>query len=139
MECDCISNYDRMAYEMIIFIYALLGLNIIKAFHDKHVIVEDKTDRRAWHVYYWFHYVVMCIGFALLVNPHFVYWFPMAGYAITIRIILFNTILNILRGKPLFYLGSEGVDGLFKERRALYYIPAAIGFAVSLYMLLQYG
>lgn len=125
---------------MIIFMGVLLVLNIIKASHDTHIdAVEDYNDRRAWHKKYLAHYIVMVAGFIALVNPHFVYWFPMLGYAATIRIVIFNTILNKLRKKPFFYLGGEGVDGKFKGKEAIYYVTAFIGFAASIYMLLQYG
>ena len=119
-----------------IFIVILWCLNVVKAFHDKHIdSVKDKHDRRMWHSLYLVHHVIMIIGFLAIINPHFFIWIIAFPFAASLRVIFFNTILNLLRDKPLLYLGSEGIDGTFKGKEGLYYALALTVLATTTFIL----
>lgn len=92
----------------------LIALYIIEALHDNYVIRAGETDHSfnpKWHkVDAIFHFMVWLL-ISLLMND-FVY--ILLGGAI--RVVFFQNMLNVFRGKKFFYLGNGGFDGYMKRK-----------------------
>lgn len=139
-------GFNLKKMKITIYLLVLVLLPIIKAFHDKRLITAKVSTkaRREWHKIFWVYYVVIHLGFAGILFLADKNWFggiALLFGAMTARVVLFNPLLNKLRGLDFFYLGKEGVDGLVSSRgmNKIYYLLALFIFIVSIGMMFRLG
>jgi hypothetical protein len=92
----------------------LILLNIIDAYYNLYIInganPSDFINNRKWHKWGG----IFALGFAVYigyyVNPFY------GGLYLAYRATVFPMALNLLRGKPLFYLSVNGFEGWFTKR-----------------------
>jgi hypothetical protein len=93
----------------------LILLTIIDANYNLYIInganPSDFINNRKWHKWGG----ILALGFALcigyLTNNYF-----LSGLYLAYRATVFPMALNLLRGKPLFYLSVNGFEGWFTKR-----------------------
>jgi hypothetical protein len=120
---------------MIIQNIILMLLNIIDAVYNLYIInganPSDIVDNRKWHK--WGGWFALGIAFYIgyYVNPYY------GGLYLVYRASVFAMALNLLRGKPLFYLSVNGFEGWFTKHNLqwLYFLGCFI-FAIILNILL---
>ncbi len=108
---------------------------ITEAFTDFFIIKNQKannTNSRKWHNFdLGFHFLIMLLILVLSNNN--------IGYAIlliTSRWLFFNTILNWLRGKELWYRGSKEPKLIQKFSFSLW-LTSIFAYIINLYYLLH--
>lgn len=121
---------------MILFILA----HIAGAFYNYYCILGAEWNAvysRRWHIW-------QAISMGLIAT--YIGAYVSAYYAIqflTTRFLVFNPMLNYLRGKGFFYLGSHGIDALFvkvfgKQFAGIVYFILGILLVLGLYIAKQY-
>lgn len=103
--------------ELIIIQAAFAALCILEAFHDAAVIsIQDYRlphyahASKLWHRYSAWYVAGVALMLAYVVDN--VYLVPCL---LTMRLIFFNPILNVIRGKQFYYLSDKGLDGFFSK------------------------
>lgn len=93
----------------------LILLNIIDAYYNLYIIngsnPSDIIDNRKWHQWGGW----LALGFALSIG-YFSNNYFLSGLYLSYRATTYPMALNLLRGKPLFYLSKAGFEGWFVER-----------------------
>ena len=106
------------------------GIHALECFHDKHVIAgSNKSEwyhNRRWHqadslLWLFVHCVLALYAGSV--------WVIFTG--LSIRLVLLQIGLNALRGLPLNYLGSKGIDGFCRR-----YIGINTTFALKIVLIL---
>lgn len=116
----------------------LILLNIIDAYYNLYIIngsnPSDIINNRKWHKWGgWF-----ALGFAFYIGYYVSPYY--GGLYLVYRATAFPMALNLLRGKPLFYLSAAGFEGWFvKHNLQWVYYFGGFFFAIILnYFLWQH-
>lgn len=142
--------------EIIIILVGFAIVFFLEAKHDYYIILNEQDLRQAetkpfkkqdqqlrtngWHRINWFMYAILSVMAASILFSYYNVWlvFLILISIAALRILIFNTRLNLLRGLDWNYVGENGVEGKFKGKETLYYIIALIsiiattGFLIAL-------
>lgn len=107
---------------MIIFIL----IHIASAYYNYYCILGQGTQKydRAWHIWQAISMGMIAFYMGMFVNPYSAILFLLT------RMVFFQNMLNLLRGKGFFYIGTKGIDGLFTKLFGK--IAGQVYFATSL-------
>lgn len=106
--------------------FILILLNLIDAVYNLYIInganPNDFINNRKWHYWGGVFAFVTAVYIGIYTNPFY------GGLYLAYRATVFPMFLNILRGKPLFYLSVNGFEGWFTKHNLqwLYFLGGFI-------------
>ena len=116
---------------MIILNIILIILTIIDANYNLYIInganPNDFINNRKWHKWGG----LLALGFALTIG-YLSNNYLLTGLYLSYRATTFPIVLNLLRGKPFFYLSKNGFEGWFvkKNLQWVYYLGGVISLII---------
>ena len=100
---------------MVILNTILIILTIIDAHYNLYIInganPNDFINNRKWHKWGG----LLALGFALTIG-YLSNNYLLTGLYLSYRATVFPIALNLLRGKPIFYLSKNGFEGMFVKK-----------------------
>ena len=139
-----------MEIEVIYIVVAFIIIYLIEAKHDfiiakKEKLIQllaNKEERKSqkelsddWHRLDWFYLLFVAILISLLFDGTIIEKITILVVISTMKIIIFNPVLNKFLGNDLFYLGSGFIEDKFKGKEMFYYGTAFLLFVTSLIFL----
>lgn len=117
---------------MVIIILIIIAMQIIEAFTDYYIIQEAKGYGRKWHITDAVYYsLIMALIYIISDNLYIVL------FMLVSRWFIFNTVLNLLRKKQVWYRGKKGFDHyIYKYRKVLWFLSIIV-FLFNLILLIK--
>jgi hypothetical protein len=117
---------------MVKILILLTLIPIIEAVIDFYIIRDAKTYGKEWHLWK-FPYlamwsVVIYLGFS---------WLMVLYYAVA-RNLFFNSFLNRLRKKKIYYRSSKNSDSIFKNYEKIVFVLGIIGYITTLIYIIKW-
>ena len=94
---------------MVIILIFFFIFYLLESFHDYYVIKSQEGNgafNKQWHSVDFYSHILLAVFIAYLAKD-----FRFIVIAGAMRYVVFQHTLNLLRGKPFFYLSNRGVDG----------------------------
>lgn len=102
--------------------FSLLVYCVLQAYYNHYAIKnmwmggnDYVKYQHLWHLFQSFTYIVLCLLVSYLYSQQVKTAIALYLSLMLIRQIIFNPILNVLRGKSLFYLSDRGQDKTLKN------------------------
>lgn len=126
--------------ENVIILIVLVVLYVVEAFHDYYVILSEAgnlTYDRKWHIWDFVFHIILASLIAYVTKE----WLYIPIIAL-IRWTVFQNVLNVLRRKPFFYLGTNGIDGILskifgKAAGVILFLSSLTGLGALIYFLFR--